>query len=205
LNPILSNTSPETSLKLATYASPAKTIDSLIIKKPVFPSSQNRRFAIFACSIHSKILTYTFYTPITAASWKRIGYEVIVVFTGDFLKPNVLTARLNLTRNYLKHVGAHILEFQCNESYSVKASQLLRIFSGFLPSNLVQDEDIILTSDSDLIPLKQSEYQPTPGTDGFIFNAFCCDPFERRGKTYKMVPSKLKHAMKLSFAPIRCF
>jgi hypothetical protein len=168
------------------------TTSSHKINSFILPPSQNRRFAIFACSIHASTLAYTFYTPITAASWKRIGYEAIVVFVGDFLKPNVLTPRLNLSRNYLKHVGAHIVDVQCNESYSIKLSQLVRVFSGFLPSNLVQDEDIILTSDSDLMPLKQSEYQPTPGTDGFIFNAFCCGPFYRRGRNYTMFPSKLK-------------
>jgi hypothetical protein len=169
-----------------------KTNDSLIIEGPVFSLSQNRRFAIFSCSIHSTILAYTFYTPLTAASWKRIGYEAIVFFVGDFLKPNVLTARLNLSRNYLKHVGAHIVDLQCNESYSIKSSQLVRVFSGFLPDDIVQDEDIILTGDSDLMPLNASEYQPTPGTHGFIFNAFCCDPFQRRGRTYKMFPSNYR-------------
>jgi hypothetical protein len=162
------------------------------IKGPLLPPFQNRRFAVFGCSIHATTLAYTFYAPLTAASWKRIGYETIVVFVGDFLKPNVLTARLNLSRNYLKHVGAHIIDLQCNESYSIKLSQLVRVFSGFLPDDIVQDEDNILTGDSDLIPLNASEYQPTPGTDGFIFNAFCCGQFQQRGRNYTMFPSKLK-------------
>ena len=142
------------------------------------------------CSIHASILAYTFYTPLTAASWKRIGYDTIAVFVGDFTKANVLTPRLNLSRNYLKHVGAHIVDIQCNESYSIKLSQLVRVFSGFLPDHIVQDEDNILTGDSDLIPLKASQYQPTSGTNGFIFNAFCCGSFQRRGRSYRMFPSK---------------
>ncbi|CAF1529020.1 unnamed protein product, partial [Rotaria sp. Silwood1] len=157
-------------------------------KTILLPPSENRRFAVFACSIHSTILAYTFYTPIAAASWKRVGYETIAIFVGDFTKPNVLTGRLNLSRNYLKHMGGHIVDIQCNESYSVKLSQLVRVFSGFLPDSIVQDEDNILTGDSDLIPLKASEYKPTPGTNGFIFNAFCCGTFQRRGKTYTMFP-----------------
>jgi hypothetical protein len=173
------------------YPSLNKTSNRIKIKKPLLPPSQNRRFAIFACSIHATTLAYTFYTPLTAASWKRIGYETIAVFVGDFLKPNVLTARLNLSRNYLKHVGAHIVDLQCNESYSIKLSQLVRVFSGFLPDDIVEDEDNILTGDSDLMPLKAGEYQPTPGTHGFIFNAFCCGQFQRRGRSYTMFPSKL--------------
>jgi hypothetical protein len=161
------------------------------IKRPLVAPSENRRFAIFACSIHAETLAYTFYTPLTAASWQRVGYDAIAVFVGDFTKPNVLTARLNLSRNYLKHVGAHIVDIQCNESYSIKLSQLIRVFSGFLPDDIVEDEDNILTGDSDLMPLKASEYKPTPGTNGFIFNAFCCGTFQRRGKSYTMFPSKL--------------
>ena len=159
-------------------------------KKSSLPPHENRRLAIFVCSIHATVAAYTFYTPLTAASWQRIGYDAIVVFVGDFSKPNVMTPRLNLSRNYLKHVGAHIVDVQCNESYSIKLSQLVRVFSGFLPDTTVQDDDNILTGDSDLMPLKAGEYKPSPGTDGFIFNAFCCGQFDRRGKSYTMYPSK---------------
>jgi hypothetical protein len=167
-----------------------KTRNIVRIKRPLLPPSENRRFVIFGCSIHATPLAYTFYTPITAASWQRVGYEPIVVFIGDFTKVNVLTPRLNLSRNYLKHIGAHIVDLQCNESYSIKLSQLVRVFSGFLPDNIVQDDDNILSGDSDLMPLKASEYKPTPGTHGFIFNAFCCGTFQRRGRSYTMFPSK---------------
>jgi hypothetical protein len=171
---------------------PSPLVNLTLTNISVISLPKNRRFAIFACSIHSSILAYTYYTPITAASWRRVGYETIVVFVGDFNKTNVLTARLNLSRTYLKHVGAHIVDVQCNESYSVKLSQLVRVFAGFLPDHIVHDDDDILTGDSDLMPLKVSEYQPTLGTNGFIFNAFCCGSFERRNKSYRMFPSKIR-------------
>ncbi|CAF3939949.1 unnamed protein product [Adineta steineri] len=148
----------------------------------------NRQFAIFACSIHSSVQSYSFYTPITASSWNRVGYQAIVIFVGDFTLPNVLTARLKLSRAYLKHVGAHVLDVQCNASYAVKLSQLVRVFSGFLPDSIVHDDDYILTGDSDLMPLKINGYTLTNGTDGFIFNALCCGTFKRRGKSYRMYP-----------------
>lgn len=165
--------------------------------RPPSPERQTRRFAIYGCSIHSTTQAYTFYTPIVAAAWKRAGYESIVVFVGDFTLPNVLTARLNLSRNYLKHVGAHILDLQCNASYATKLSQLVRVFSGFLPDSLVRDDDDVLTGDSDLMPLKTADYLPTTGTDGFIFNAFCCGSFQRRQRSYKMFPSELHSNLSL--------
>ena len=153
-------------------------------------SSSSRQFAVFASSIHSKVLVYSFYMPITAASWKRVGYETIAIFVGDFTAPNVFSSRFNLTRAYLKHVGAHIVDIQCNSSYAVKVSQLARIFGGFMSDSIVRDDDYILTGDSDLMPLKASVYKPTKGTDGFIFNAFCCGTFKRRERSYRMFPSK---------------
>lgn len=152
----------------------------------------DRRFAIFACSIHATTLAYSFYAPITAAAWKRVGYETIVVFTGDFTISNALSHRLNLTRAYLKRIGAYIVDVQCNKSYAVKISQLVRVFSGFLPDTIVRDNDDIITGDSDLMPLRISDYQPTNKTDGFIFNAFCCGSFQRRGRSYRMFPSRSK-------------
>jgi hypothetical protein len=152
-------------------------------------STSRRKFAIFACSIHSSVQAYSFYTPITASSWSRVGYETIVFFVGDFTLPNALTPRLNLSRTYLKYVGAHIIDIQCNSSYAIKLSQLVRLFGGLIPDSIVHDDDDILTGDSDLMPLKASEYRPTSGTDGFVFNAFCCGSFKRREKSYRMFPS----------------
>jgi hypothetical protein len=182
------------SLVLITYRQENSTVNYTDSPAKIFidqkiPGSANRQFAIFACSIHSTTQAYTFYTPITASSWKRVGYETIVVFVGDFTLPNVLTSRLNLSRTYLKHVGAYVMDIQCNASYAVKLSQLVRVFSGFLPDSIVHDDDYILTGDSDLMPLKAKEYLPTSGTDGFIFNAFCCGSFRRRERSYKMFPS----------------
>ena len=185
---IVSIASPLSNLTIAPLL--GKTPKRIKPTRPPLPPSQNRRFAVFACSIHESLAAYTFYTPITAASWQRVGYDAVVVFVGDFTKQNVITPRLNLSRNYLKHVGAHIVDLQCNESYAIKLSQLVRVFSGFLPDDIVEDNDNVLTGDSDLMPLKPSEYQPTAGTDGFIFNAFCCGQFQRRNRAYTMYPSR---------------
>ena len=158
-------------------------------KQKLTDKSIRRRFCIFTCSIHSSIESYSFYTPITAAAWKRVGYEAIVVFVGDFTRPNTFAARINLSRTYLKHMGAYIIDLQCPSEYAVKVSQLVRVFAGFLPKTIVDDDDGIITGDSDLLPLDSNQYQSTANTNGFIFNAFCCGTFNRRGQTYRMFPS----------------
>jgi hypothetical protein len=67
-------------------------------------------------------------------------------------------------------------------------SQLVRIFAGFLPEAVVVDTDYIITTDVDIIPIREQDYQLKENTDGFIYNAFCCGTYQRRQKTYQMYP-----------------
>jgi len=67
-------------------------------------------------------------------------------------------------------------------------SQLVRIFAGYLPDTIVNDRDYIITTDSDIIPMHEENYQLRKNTSGFIYNAFCCGSYERRGKKYQMYP-----------------
>lgn len=152
--------------------------------------NKTRRFAIFAASIHSTLRSYIFYTPITAASWQRIGYDVIVIFVGDFKNiDNIfITQQLNLSRALLDRLGVHVINFQCDKSYATKISQLVRIFTGYLSDTIIKDSEYILTTDSDIIPMFEKDYQLTNNTSGFIYNAFCCGSFKRRNKTYAMYP-----------------
>ncbi|CAF2022007.1 unnamed protein product [Rotaria magnacalcarata] len=150
-------------------------------------TNETRRFALFASSIHSQVRSYIFYGPITAASWQRVGYKVIAVFVGDFNK-NSNALQLNLTQTMLKRLGVHIVNLQCDIAYSIKLSQLVRMFGGFLSDSIVRDTDYILTSDSDIIPIYENDYKLKDATDGFIYNAFCCGSFKRREKNYQMYP-----------------
>lgn len=155
-------------------------------------SNKTRRFAIFSSSIHSKLRSYIFYTPITAAAWQRLGYEVIVVFVGDWLSLTTndatILSQLNLTERFLQRLNVHILHFQSDKAHSIKLSQLVRIFSGYLPDEMVHDRDYIITSDSDIIPMSSGDYQIAEKSPGFIYNAFCCGSFQRRNQTYQMYP-----------------
>ena len=92
------------------------------INDPKPLSNKFRRFAIFSSSIHSKLRSYIFYALITAAAWYRIGYEVIVVFAGDFTNNSnaSLSPQLNLSRTFLQRLGVHVLDFQCDMAYSIK-------------------------------------------------------------------------------------
>ena len=128
--------------------------------------------------------------PIAAAAWQRLGYQVIVILTGDFSSklPDEFDQQMNLTLGQFERLGVQLVRFQCPAAYATKASQLVRIFAGFLPENLVQPNEFVLTSDSDLIPMREKDYRITTNTHGFIYNAFCCGSFQRRNRTYRMYP-----------------
>ncbi|CAF3493178.1 unnamed protein product [Rotaria sp. Silwood1] len=150
-----------------------------------------RKFVVCASSIYSELRSYIFYAPITAAAWHRIGYEVIVVFVGDFTTNNndrSLLKQLNITRTLLKRLGVYVIDFQCHRLYSIKISQLVRMFVGFISNDIVKDIDYIITTDIDLIPLNKNNYIIKNGTHGFIYNAFCCEIFKRREKVYRIYP-----------------
>ncbi|CAF1965509.1 unnamed protein product, partial [Rotaria magnacalcarata] len=165
-------------------------LESFSHNSTVNSSSHNptRRFAVFACSIHSSTLAYIFYAPLIVAAWRRVGYEVIVIFVGDFHLPEATSPRFNITRRFLRRMGAIVLKIQSNVSYATKISQLIRVFVGLLPTAVVKDEDGLITTDADLIPINSGQYEFDPRSDGFLINPLCCGNFQRRGSIYRMLP-----------------
>ena len=165
-----------------------KSLPYLFSSNATILPSKPRRFAIFSASIHSTLRCYLFYTPIVAAAWQRFGYEPIVVLVGDWTNTSspALQAQLNLTETFLQRLNVHSIRFQCNRTYEVKIAQLVRIFGGYLLPTIIKDDDYILTTDSDLIPLMSEDYELRENISGVIFNACCGGFFERRNKSYRM-------------------
>ena len=182
--PIIITLEPKSDIQFSSFTSSSSSSSSTSVPNKI------RQFALFSSSIHSKLRSYIFYTPIAAAAWQRVGYDVIVVFVGDFTNNSnaSLSPQLNLSRTFLQRLGVHIVNFQCDISYSVKMSQLVRIFGGFLPDTIVNNDDKIITTDSDIIPIREEDYEFNENTDGFIYNAHCCGTYQRREKTYQMYP-----------------
>ncbi|CAF3800772.1 unnamed protein product [Rotaria sordida] len=166
----------------------ATTTKEPILEERVEPLS--KQYAFVACSIHSSNEAYCFYTPIIVLAWRRLGYEVIVTLVGDFIKLNQTKPDdIQLVIKYIHEFGGKILEFQCPENYAMKISQTIRLFIGFLPLNFSNDDDYFIISDSDLIPLRRTQYMLEKGyPDGFIVNRDCCGFFFRRNRSYHMIP-----------------
>ena len=182
----------ESSKKVLQISQPTSFTDLHVIES--YTNNSNRtmpkQYAFASCSIHSSSEAYCFYTPLIALAWRRLGYEAIIILTGDFTKPNrTNSAVIQLSVEYVHKFGGKVLEFQCPENYSLKISQIIRVFIGFLPLNYINDDDYLIISDSDLVPIRLEQYLKAAGfPDGFIVNRFCCGEFTHRNRTYRMIP-----------------
>ncbi|CAF4055042.1 unnamed protein product [Adineta steineri] len=162
--------------------------------KPLFLKNRiettSKQYAVFACSISSSVAAYCFYTPIITFAWRRLGYQAIVIFVGDFKALNgTQPAHVRLAAEWITRFGGIVHHFQCDEAYAIKISQTIRVFIGFLPLPFINDDDFLLTTDSDLLPLRREQYMLRKDyPDGFIVNRWCCGTFKMRNKTYHMFP-----------------
>ncbi|CAF0842042.1 unnamed protein product [Adineta steineri] len=162
--------------------------------KPLFLKNRtettSKQYAVFACSISAPVAAYCFYTPIITFAWRRLGYQAIVIFVGDFKALNgTQPDHIRLAAEWITRFDGIVHYFQCDEAYAIKISQTIRVFIGFLPLPFINDDDFLLTTDSDLLPLRREQYMlRTDYPDGFIVNRWCCGTFKMRNKTYHMFP-----------------
>lgn len=172
-------------------------------------NQRRRRFAVFSCATPDEMkwngsrssnqqqqrqYDYAFYLPLTVLAWRRIGYESLVLIIGhrrEWLYNPVLAHVLD-TLETLK--AATVLFLPAKVENRVMLSQTARIFTANLDGYPGGPSDFILTSDSDLWPLrKRYFYQQQPeGAEAerplMLFHSDCCRPFVFKGHSYKMQP-----------------
>jgi hypothetical protein len=171
-------------------------------------NQRRRRFAVFSCATpdekkyngsssnqqQQRQYDYAFYLPLTVLAWRRIGYESLVLIIGhrrEWLYNPVLAHVLD-TLETLK--AATVLFLPAKVDNRVMLSQTARIFTANLDGYPGGPSDFILTSDSDLWPLrKRYFYQQQPeGAEAerplMLFHSDCCRPFVFKGHSYKMQP-----------------
>ncbi|CAF0762906.1 unnamed protein product [Brachionus calyciflorus] len=135
-------------------------------------------------------LFYFFYLPIVVESWRRLGFEpVILVISSkednlDDLK-NVKNAT-RITLKYLKKLNTSLVLVKSEKKFGVMTSMISRLFVGAI--DFLKDEDFIITSDSDLIPIKKSYYEINDREAVCVWNAFCCGQFKHLNRTFNMYP-----------------
>ena len=156
---------------------------SLILNPIRFNNSKK----LVVISIDLNKVYHMFLLPYLTLAWRRVNYEPIFLFVieneNQYLT-NKKLRQLQKTTEVLNLLNVTILKIPSNEKYAFMIPMIIRLFSGILPDNLVNDDDFILTSDADLIPINKNFYFYTNKTYIKIWNAFCCEAFEFKSKYY---------------------
>ena len=141
-----------------------------------FEPKANRRFVIISVSVDQYKDFYYFNLPITVLAWRKIGIEplVIVVKTsGQEINP---LARKSI--EYLELFRIQLLVIDSEPGYEMTTSMLIRLFVGLVPDHLIRDDDLIISSDTDLIPVNRNYFKvdtrKLTHPSVVIWNAFCC-------------------------------
>jgi hypothetical protein len=127
------------------------------------------------------------YIPICAIAWRRIGYEPLVLIVNN---PKATVSQVaNKTIEYLNRFGVRIVYVPAPLDNMDQLGQLARLYSGALPDDVIKDEDYILTTDSDMIPVSSTFFNQYNTKAINILNAFGVNRFvEHKGEKYDMVP-----------------
>ena len=126
-------------------------------------------YAVFSSSTPSgknlREYDYAFYLPMTALAWQRIGFRSIIIIIGtkdQWLRDPILATVLK----YLDERNDTVTTI-FTDSDPINRNMLgqtSRLFVAHLPQFPGKDTDFVVTTDSDLWPLKQSHFLPRDGT-----------------------------------------
>ena len=147
-----------------------------------------KKFCIMSLDANSS-QHYIFHLPITALSWRRIGFEPIV-FIVHTNQSNVNNLDQTVIKN-LRLIGVRVVYVQTFVAYEKITAMVIRLFCGLLPNDIVGEQDFIITSDTDLYPIKSSYYNHRlidMNDQIIVWNAYCCGSFEHNNQKYTMYP-----------------
>ena len=135
---------------------------------------------------------YTFNLPVVVHSWRRLNIEPVIAIIYDDVhfkyKENSSAAHVI---KYLEKINIRIISLNVDQNNSIVISQVIRLFGGILSNDILNDQDFLMTSDSELAPLKLNYYHVNLNTSNpkiTLWNAFCCGSFSFENKMYEMYP-----------------
>ncbi|RNA21662.1 hypothetical protein BpHYR1_032652 [Brachionus plicatilis] len=161
------------------------------IKSSMKDSVMPDKYVLLAANIDEKFQAYYFfYLPFITMAWSRLGFQPIVLLVttkdGDLNNFNNQNGPAMATVKYLIDLGATLKLVKSDEGYDLMTSLICRMFVGAL--DFLGEEDYVITSDSDLIPI-MPEYYETEDTDGITaWNSECCGRFTYKNRSYQMYP-----------------
>jgi hypothetical protein len=152
-----------------------------------------RRFAVFGCSTPEKNshrgFDYVFYLPLTVKAWQRIGFESIILIIGEKKEWQVHPILSYVLETLEIQPDATVIFISAKVENRMMLSQTARIFVAYMKEFPGTATDHILTTDSDLWPLRKEHFYLPPGIDRplLLVHSQCCDPFTFDGRSYPML------------------
>jgi len=85
---------------------------------------------------------------------------------------------VNKSIEYLRLLKVKMVNVNSPKNYETMIGMLSRLFNGLLPDDLVSPNDFVITTDSDLYPIKKDFYNILNTNAISIENAGCCGEFK---------------------------
>lgn len=166
----------------------------LLNGKSISGEHVSRRFAVFGCSTPSKLthrgFDYAFYLPLNVMAWTRIGYESLVLIIGEKTEWQAHPVLSYILDHLAKLPDATVLFIPAKVENRMMLSQAVRIFIANMDDFPGKPSDYIITTDSDLWPLKKEQFFQPEGINRplTLWHSQCCPPFTFDGRSYTMLP-----------------
>ncbi|CAF0783789.1 unnamed protein product [Brachionus calyciflorus] len=156
-----------------------------------FGPSENFKYVLMATNIDEKDNKfYYFYLPFCAEAWKKLGFKTVILLIStkevDLENLKIDNQPAMKTIEYLKKLDCKLIVIKSDKNYGKITSMVSRLFAGAITE--LNDEDYIMTSDSDLIPISKSYYNTESHDAITVWNAFCCGSYQLKNKNYEMYP-----------------
>ena len=151
------------------------------------------RYAVFACNTppadpkSRRQYDYAFYLPLTVLAWDRIGFKSIVIIIGDRDEWRANPPLWHILV-HLEATKAEIIFLNASVDNAVMLSQTSRIFVANMNQFAGKTQDFIMTTDSDLWPLREAHYAPEPPKKLVLVHSHCCGNFVFKNQSYRMIP-----------------
>ena len=149
-----------------------------------------KKYVVLSTNIDATKDYYTFYLPVIIHAWRIFSYEPIVLLVSA---NNIGRINRNSTFSrvfeYLNKSNVAIIQIETVQAYEMVITQFVRLFIGVLPNQIVRDDDYLITSDTDLVPLRRDYYRGIAHDSISVWNAYCCSNFKHNdNNTYAMYP-----------------
>lgn len=162
-------------------------IQFLLLKRETEEYDKIKKFAIISCDaddIENKY--YAFYLPITAQSWRLVGYEPIVFIVS--LNSTFLNEKAILAFKYLNKLNITTIHVKSEAEFQKITAMVSRLLIGLIDETIIGANDFVITSDSDLIPIRKAYYNRFQSEYINLWNPLCCGKFDYNGKKLQMYP-----------------